>query len=54
MFFSEPPADAKAVSVSWPLSLTVALTALGTLFFGVYPTPIVDVIQAAIRSLAGF
>jgi NADH-quinone oxidoreductase subunit N len=54
MFFSEPPADAKAVSVSWPLSLTVALTALGTLFFGVYPTPILDVIQAAIRSLAGF
>lgn len=54
MFFGEPPADAKAVSVSWPLGLTVALTALGTLFFGVYPTPILDVIQAAIRSLAGF
>ena len=54
MFFGEPPADAKPISFSWPLGLTLAITALATIFFGVYPTPILDFIQNAIGSFAGF
>jgi NADH-quinone oxidoreductase subunit N len=54
MFFGEPAADAKPVSFSWPLGLTLTLTALATIFFGVYPTPILDFIQSAIGPLAGF
>jgi NADH-quinone oxidoreductase subunit N len=54
MFFGAARTDAEPISISWPLGLTLALTALATLFFGVYPTPILDFIQLAIRPIVGF
>jgi len=54
MFFGEAPADAKPISVPWPLALTLILTALAVIFFGVYPTPILDFIQLALRPIVGF
>jgi NADH:ubiquinone oxidoreductase subunit 4 (subunit M) len=32
----------------------VALTSLATVFLGVYPAPLLEFIQAAIRPLVGF
>lgn len=54
MTFTEAEEDAEPISVPAPLTLTVALAALGTLFFGVYPTPILNLIQMAIRPIVGF
>ena len=54
MFFSKADADAEAVAVPLPLALTLALTTLATVLLGVYPTPILDFIQLAIRPVVGY
>lgn len=54
MFFGEARADATPVRVSAPLGVVLALTALATVFLGVYPTPLLELIQAAIRPIVGF
>lgn len=54
MFFGEARADAAPVHVSGPLGVALALTALATVVLGVYPAPLLEVIQAAIRPLVGF
>jgi len=54
MFFGEAPADASPIHVSAPLGVTLALTGLATVALGVYPAPILNLIQAAIRPIVGF
>lgn len=54
MFFGEAPTDAAPVRMSAPLGVVLALTALATVVLGVYPAPLLDAIQAAIRPLVGF
>lgn len=54
MFFSKAEADAAPIAVPLPLTLTLALTALTTVLLGVYPTPILNLIQLAIRPVVGY
>ncbi len=54
MFFGEARANASPVHVSAPLGVALALTGLLTVILGVYPAPLLNLIQAAIRPIVGF
>jgi len=54
MFFGKADADAAPIAVPLPLTLALALTALATVALGVYPTPILSLIQLAIRPVVGY
>ncbi len=51
MFMTEESEKAKAVSLSWPGGLMAAnaVTALGTLVFGLYPTPVYKFITTLVK-----
>ena len=45
--------EPKPLSLSWPLGVAVALAALGTLALGLWPSPLLDMAQQALRALLG-
>jgi len=45
--------EPKALSLSWPLGVAVALAALGTVALGLWPSPLLDIVQQAIVALLG-
>jgi NADH-quinone oxidoreductase subunit N len=45
--------EPKPLGLSWPLGVAVALAALGTLVLGLWPSPLLDMAQQAIRVLVG-
>jgi NADH-quinone oxidoreductase subunit N len=45
--------EPKPLSLSWPLSVAVALAALGVVALGLWPSPLLDMAQQAIGALLG-
>lgn len=45
--------EPKPLSLSWPLSVAVALAALGTVALGLWPSPLLDIAQQSIGALLG-
>jgi NADH-quinone oxidoreductase subunit N len=45
--------EPKPLSLSWPLGVAVALTALGTLALGLWPSPLLNMALQAIGALLG-
>lgn len=50
MFLSEPASDER-VRFAFPMQLAVALGFLATLFFGIYPTPLLNLARTAAQAL---
>jgi len=53
VMYMEEAEEPKRLSLSWPLSVAVALAALGSVALGLWPSPLLSMAQQAIGALLG-
>ncbi len=52
VMYLQPPADESPIASGFPMTVAVSATLAGTAFFGIYPTPLIELARTAVGVLA--